>query len=86
MKTTKTWQKAKKLYLCFKALNADNLTYTLDDELEMFLHESIGADIKSTNGFYWCKHNMDITLAMWQEDIIAGNLFKFELLPILKQL
>ncbi len=80
MKITKTWQKAKKLYLCFKPQNADKLTYTLEDELEMFLHESIGSSIKDSNGFYWCKHNMDITLAMWREDLIAGNLFKFELL------
>jgi len=30
LKTTKTWQKAKKLYLCFKPFNADNLQYRYD--------------------------------------------------------
>lgn len=79
-KTSNAWQEMKEIYLLFKPDNNTQLTYTKEDELSMYNHESSGTLINPNNGFYWCKHNMDITLAMWKEDIQAGMLTKAEIL------
>ena len=72
------WLHMKEVYLCFKQKDCI-LDYSDQAALEMFLHESHGEAVSSKNGFYWCKRNMDITLAMWEEDIKKGELIKAEL-------
>lgn len=87
-KTSNSWQDMKTIYLLFKPTHNSQLTYTKEDELVMYNHESSGTPINTYNGFYWCKHNMDITLAMWQEDIISGMMTKLEILdnPLYKDI
>ncbi len=72
------WLQMKEVYLCFRQQNCD-LDYSDAAASEMFIHESQGNPVSPNNGFYWCKRNMDITLAMWEEDITKGELTKFEL-------
>lgn len=79
-KPTLKWQQMKVVYLNFKPDNCTNLDYSEEAETEMFLHESTGSSVSQNNGFYWCKRNLDVTLAMWYEDLVKGELVKFELL------
>lgn len=46
----------------------------------MFSHESTGTPVESNNGYLLGKRTMDITVAMWKEDIRNGCLIKSELL------
>lgn len=56
-------------------------THRFDDEalIELFNHESYGTPIELLNGYALGKKWLNVTLAMWLEDIRAGNLFKYEL-------
>lgn len=80
LKPSLKWQQMKAVYLNFKPSDCPSLDYSEEAEIEMFLHESTGSAISQSNGFYWCKRNLDVTLAMWYEDIVKGELIKFELL------
>jgi hypothetical protein len=73
------WQQMKQVYLCFKPKDCV-LDFSKEAEVEMYLYESKGGVVPDTNGYYWCKHNLDLTLAMWVEDIQSGMLSKHELL------
>lgn len=47
---------------------------------EMYEHESKGVGKCSpSNGYYHGKKWLNVTVAMWREDIKLGNLFLFEL-------
>lgn len=47
--------------------------------LEMFHAESHGTPISENNGYYHGKKWMNVTVAMWKEDMESGILFKCEL-------
>ena len=62
-----------------------NLDYSEKAAIEMFLFESQGTGnlelglFDCTNGYANGKRWMDVTVAMWQEDIAAGLLYLDEL-------
>lgn len=76
---SKKWQQMKQVYLCFKPKDCE-LDFSEKAELEMYMYESTGGIVPTSNGYYWCKHNLDLTLAMWLEDLKSGMLSKHELL------
>lgn len=50
--------------------------------LELYNHESYGTpmtSIRPYNGYAVGKHWLNVTVAMWREDIRDGNLFRHEL-------
>jgi len=54
--------------------------YSDESMLELFLSESYGdVHCKPTNGFYIGKRWLNVTVAMWKEDMDNGTLFKKEL-------
>jgi hypothetical protein len=56
------------------------LDYSEESLLELYQSESYGdVDCKSNNGFYIGKKMLNVTVAMWKEDIKLGYLFKYEL-------
>lgn len=73
MKISKKWNKMKDVYMLFSS-NLIGCDFSDDAALEMFKHESHGNKISRSNGFYWAKHNMDLTISMWKEDIAVKNL------------
>lgn len=77
---TKRWLEKADLYMRF-ASDTGNYTYTPTDAMEMFTFESTGkGSVGELNGFALCKKRLDITLAMWKEDIVNGLLTKYELI------
>lgn len=56
-------------------------THRFDDEMivEMFNSDSFGTPVSSNNGFALGKKWMDVTIAMWIEDIERGLLQKIEI-------
>ena len=54
--------------------------YSEDSMLELFLSESYGdVSCNQLNGYYIGKKMLNVTVAMWKEDIKYGTLFKCEL-------
>jgi hypothetical protein len=54
--------------------------YSDESMMEMFLYETYGEGRPdNTNGYFLGKKWMDVTIAMWHEDIPKGLLTKFEL-------
>jgi len=54
--------------------------YSEESMLELFLSESYGdVHCKPSNGYYIGKKMLNVTVAMWKEDIERGLLFKREL-------
>lgn len=47
--------------------------------IELYNHESYGTEISSTNGFLVGKKWLNVTVAMWKEDIRDRQLWKSEL-------
>jgi hypothetical protein len=79
MKIGKKWLKMAEIYKRFAPEGCD-----FSDECmqEMYLHESTGTDLKMRkplNGYEQGKKWMDVTIAMWKEDIKVGQLFVYEL-------
>lgn len=54
-------------------------SFTDTDMVILFNHESYGHPLNQNNGFALGKKWLNVTLAMWLEDIALGTLFKFEL-------
>lgn len=67
------------IYKIFSPDNCPSLTHTEEDMLELFNQESLGGTVSETNGYYWGKVWMSITVKMWKEDIQNKLLFLFEL-------
>ena len=55
------------------------LDYSEDDMIELYYSESYGDPVSNNNGFYIGKKYLNLTVAMWIEDIKLGYLFKSEL-------
>jgi len=54
--------------------------YSEESMLELYISESYGdVDCEPNNGYYIGKRMLNITVAMWKEDISKGLLFKCEL-------
>lgn len=60
-------------------------TFTDDDIIELYNHESYGLPLRQHtsaspgNGFALGKKWLNVTVAMWLEDLALGTLFKHEL-------
>ena len=66
------------LYRLFAGVNERN-SFTEEDQLEQFLYESQGIGHKTglfstgrINGYAVGKHNMDVTIKMWNHDMNDG--------------
>jgi len=58
----------------------DIADYSDESMLELYLSESYGdVDCKPTNGYFIGKRWLNVTVAMWKEDIEKGYLTKHEL-------
>ena len=69
-----------KLYEFFAHNNKHLVDFSEAMMLELFVYESTGkGSISSDNGFAYGKQQMDITVAMWMEDIPKGLLHPSEL-------
>lgn len=79
MYPTKNWWKMGELYRFFaKQWDVD---FSNEAAADMFRYESYGGDPPpASNGYALGKKWMDVTVAMWREDIEAGLLYRFELL------
>lgn len=55
------------------------LDYSEDSMLELYYSESYGDECSLSNGYYIGKKYLNLTVAMWKEDIKLGYLFKSEL-------
>ena len=79
-KPSKKWMRMSKVYEYFTQNVSEFFTFDDDAKLEMYIYESLGTPIpKESNGYFLAKKNMDITLAMWNEDLLNGLLLKSEL-------
>ena len=79
-KISHKWRRMAQMYQRF-ATGYSGADFGEDAALDMFLHESTGTPLPDpkTNGYALGKKWMDVTVAMWKEDILQGNLFVFEL-------
>jgi hypothetical protein len=57
----------------------DGLDFSEDMLYELYNSESYGGRCSPRNGYHHGKKWMDVTVAMWREDIRLGTLFRFEL-------
>lgn len=89
MRISKKYNKIAESYLYFAKSYSDIYDDSVTSKENMYSFETFGKPrIKynelQANGKYNAyaigKHWMDVTIAMWKEDIINGNLKKFELL------
>lgn len=88
MKPSKKWAKMAEIYKLFSD-HHENIDFSNQALQEMFEYETFGkGDLRLNifankngkfNGYAVGKHWMDVTIAMWKEDIKEGLLFKFEL-------
>lgn len=67
------------VYRVFAADWAHCQSFTDQDVVDLFNHESYGLPLKPNNGFALGKKWLNVTVAMWLEDIALGTLFKHEL-------
>lgn len=81
MKISKKWLKMAEMYKRF-ATDFPSADFSRKSAEDMFIFESKGIQLLKghNNGFAFGKKWMDVTLAMWKEDIEKGNLFIEELL------
>lgn len=80
-KPTAKWRRMADMYKRFAA-GHQGADFGEEAALTMFLHESTGTPLPDpkSNGYALGKKWMDVTVAMWKEDILLGNLFAFELI------
>lgn len=86
MKVSKRWKKISGIYRLF-CPQQDNLDFSNKAELEAYLFESRGlGNLEEKifvegkiNGYLYGKKMMDITIAMWKEDLPKGLIFLSEL-------
>lgn len=73
------------VYRLFAQDWANCSTFTDEDIIELYNHESYGTPLrqhtpdKPGNGYALGKKWLNVTVAMWMEDIALGTLFKHEL-------
>ena len=68
------------IYRVFARDFQSSLDFSEDMLYEMYEYESRGSGTCSQkNGYFHGKKWMDVTVAMWVEDLRLGNLFSFEL-------
>ena len=79
-KVSKKWLKMYDVYMSFADKSNTVLDFSDNMSIEMYNHESRGFTISSNNGFYWGKHNLDLTLKMWIEDVANKTLLPIEIL------
>ena len=73
------WRRMQPLYRRFAA-EWSALDFSEEAAREMYAHESTGGPVDRTRNGYWVgKRWLNVTVAMWLEDIRSGLLFKFEL-------
>lgn len=81
MKISKKYKKMIEVYNAFRLDNCDHLDYSDEALLQMYEFESRGVKTDlSKNGFFWCKHNLDLSVTSWKEDLQTGLITKKELL------
>lgn len=78
MKPTTKWMRIADLYRRF-ARDWPLFDYSDVAAAEMFAHESHGGPLSERNGFALGKKWMDVSVAMWREDIPKGLLSRTEL-------
>jgi hypothetical protein len=79
MKISKRWFEMAEMYRRF-AGDYEHAYFGENSAIEMYRYETFGDPINSKwNGFAIGKKWMDVTLAMWREDIAKGMLFISEL-------
>ena len=82
MRISKKWRRMQPIYRLF---GGEGLDYSEEAALEMYLFESRGIGnlrlglFGSRNGYANGKHWLNVTVAMWLEDIVNGLLFIDEL-------
>ena len=54
-------------------------SFTDQDKIDLYNHESYGTPLGPNNGFALGKKWLNVTVAAWLEDIELGTLFKHEL-------
>lgn len=87
MKISKKYGAITEAYKFFANDFSGSADFSEQAKRDMYSYETFGAPVRKYNimyngqynGYAIGKHWMDVTLAMWREDIIAGNLTKFEL-------
>jgi len=80
LQVTRRWRKIIPIYQFFAQGHCSGYDFSEKSVLECFLVESEGIEAKNlNNGFLLGKKWMDVTIAMWREDIKKGLLFKREL-------
>lgn len=79
-KPTVKWRRMADMYKRFAA-GHQGADFGDEAALAMFLHESTGTPLPAlkSNGYALGKKWMDVTVAMWREDILQGNLRVYEL-------
>lgn len=89
MKISKRWKETAEVYKHFTKGFSCSLDFSYDSALLMYSYESTGLPViqyhevngnGQYNGFAVGKHIMDITVAMWIEDMRLGILTKHELM------
>ena len=67
------------LYKLFAKDWENCLDFGEESMLEMYHSETHGLAVSKTNGFYHGKKYLNVTVAMWKEDLARGTLFRVEL-------
>ncbi len=67
------------VYKYFSRDHKKYLDYSDESMLELYYSESYGDKCSELNGFYHGKKLLNISVAMWKEDIYNGLLRKYEL-------
>ena len=87
MRISKKYAPIVEAYLYFSK-GFESADFSEQAKLDFYLYESTGtprikySELQSNgmyNGYAIGKHMMDVTLSMWREDILCGNLIKFEI-------
>lgn len=78
-KISKKFIRMSNVYRHFSLDWVDCLDYSADMLLEMYKAENGEVKPSKLNGFAQGKKGLNITVAMWKEDIAKGTLFLFEL-------
>lgn len=64
----------------YQQFSSEEFDFSEEMMVELFCNETYGDPVSSTNGFYVGKKWLNVTVAMWKEDIESGDLLKIELM------
>lgn len=79
MKISNKYRRMAEIYKLFARHWINILSFSEQDLLIMYKHESTGTQINENNGYYVGKKYLNLTVTMWKQDIERGLLFKQEL-------